>query len=363
MKNYLFIIFSFFMLCGCSKEKIEPVTLTEFPDALFYGYMQIHYDTNNDYVFQPEEIAAVTELDLSKETYIFNLKGLEKFTALRKLNISGLKNLQSNKLILTNPELFMVVCNNTNLKELDVSSLTNLEMLYCSDSGTKISDLSKNEKLYQLICTNNYSQDNNSWDLSDHPNLNTVDFTYSKFENIFLTNCKNLESFVGRSYTIKSVYVNGCSSLKSLDLYGASVLGLDISSCSSLEYLDLTSNNTGSLDLNNCVQLKTLKLGNTHITSINVDNLKVLEVLDLKELKISSLDLSHCKELKELALYPYDINELDITNNPKLEKIIMDVSGVFRLNPFIIYLSENQKPPYLYIANNINNFKYEFRVK
>lgn len=213
MKNSYFILmilsFAFF---GCKKtEPVPPVTAADFIDPLFFGYMQMNYDTNNDFVFQQEEIAAVKELDLAKENYIVNLKGLEKFTELELLRVKGLK-LQTKNLKISNGKLKKLYCGEIGLTDLDVSDLTQLELLSCHENNLTILDLNNNPNLRNLYCQNNTSLNNinirdclkltflwvegcplNSLDLSNNPDLEEIYFTVDRFWELDITNNSNLK--------------------------------------------------------------------------------------------------------------------------------------------------------------------------
>lgn len=320
-----YIIFAILLLaCGCSKgekkESIPSASLSDFVDPLFFGYMQTQYDTNDDFIFQSEEIAAVTDMDLSKQTYIFNLKGLEKFVALGNLNISGL-NLQDKKLKITNPKLTQLVCSNMNIIELDIQNLTELEVLDCSKNPYMGSlDLSHNKKLRELNCENISSFGSSTQlDLSNNVNIEKV-------------NC-------GNNYNINEI---------------------NLTNCNKLRYLDCNMSRLKSIDLRDCVELEYLNVGSNRLTVLNIETCSLLRYLDIGISDLSTLDISRNILIEELLL---DINLftlLDITNNPNIKKITL---GVFKKpqDVFVIYINEGQTKPQ--IISLSSRFSYEFQYK
>ena len=60
------------------------INATNFPDATFMAYVKT-FDTDNNGILSQAELAAVTEIDV-KEKEIANLKGIEYFTKLEKLD-------------------------------------------------------------------------------------------------------------------------------------------------------------------------------------------------------------------------------------------------------------------------------------
>ncbi|MDO5558960.1 MAG: lectin like domain-containing protein [Oscillospiraceae bacterium] len=65
-----------------------PVNSDIFPDADFRKYLSSNADTDSDGILSDEECAAVTQIDL-KSYSVYSLKGIEYFTELTSLKISG----------------------------------------------------------------------------------------------------------------------------------------------------------------------------------------------------------------------------------------------------------------------------------
>ena len=210
-KLYIILPCLLALMSGCKKtEPVGVVTSSDFIDPGFYGYMQANYDTNGDYVFQPEEIAAVKNLDLTKEDYIINLKGIEKFTELEKLNIDYLK-IQTNDLVITNPKLKELSCGYVGLNNLDVLQCPDLEYLACYGNNFSILDVDNNVNLKDLYCQKNIIRSINlkncknlehlriadnpltSLDLSGNPMLNRLYFSIDKFWELDISNNPKLD--------------------------------------------------------------------------------------------------------------------------------------------------------------------------
>ena len=66
-----------------------PINTTNFPDATFRWYISTNFDTNQDGVLSDAEIAKIQYIDSSGWEAVVpyvNLKGIENFTALKKLS-------------------------------------------------------------------------------------------------------------------------------------------------------------------------------------------------------------------------------------------------------------------------------------
>ena len=214
-KVHLIIPCLLFIALGCKKiETVETVTSADFIDPGLYGYLQANYDFNGDLVFQPEEIAAVKKLDLTKEDYIYNLKGIEKLTELEELNIDRLK-IQTKDLVINNPRLKTLDCGYIGLTSLDVSQCTELESLACYENKLTTLDLDNNINLINLYC-----QDN-------------------QFNGIKLNNCINLEHLRIANNPLLSLDLSGNVMLKRLYFAIDKFWELDITNNPNLVYLEI----------------------------------------------------------------------------------------------------------------------------
>ncbi len=161
-----------------------PITEVNFPDAIFRGYIAANFDTDGDDLLSPEEIAAVTELDI-QQLNITTLAGVEHFTNLVMLAANDIN------LTATTLDFSMLtklkginLSGAYHLTSLDVSGCTVLEDLLLSNciSLTAL-DLSSNSALYSLNVE--HATALKSLDLSVHEKLNNIHIT-----NTVLTSLK-----------------------------------------------------------------------------------------------------------------------------------------------------------------------------
>ena len=98
-----------------------PINSTYFPDDNFRGYISEFLDENNNNKLDEDEITGVVRLYLDNEG-IKDLTGVEYFTALTYLDV---ENNSLTELDLTsNTALEHVFCRNNNLKKLNVEGLS-----------------------------------------------------------------------------------------------------------------------------------------------------------------------------------------------------------------------------------------------
>ena len=161
-----------------AEEGDVEINETNFPDPVFRKFVRSNYNTTWDDVLSADEIAAVTEMSMFYPDGMKSLKGIEYFTEMKKLTISGceaeeldlssdmkleyLEMIYSNHFKRVNvsgcKNLLYFDCANNEIEKLDLSNLTKLKALSCSDNHLKGLDLSNNRNLIGLECYKNSFQ-------------------------------------------------------------------------------------------------------------------------------------------------------------------------------------------------------------
>ena len=206
----LFICLFSFMSLGVSAETtaaLESGKLISnaFPDDAFRTYVcteVLGRKDSNDNAFvnakfedgDAAKIAACISVDVSGNSKIESLEGINYFTNMTVL--------------------YCADCNN--LKSLDVNGCSALTFLYCHDTKIKELDVTSCAKLYYLSC-----------------------YSCRDLERLNVKGCTELETLNCNSCVkLTSLDVSGCSSLKSLYSYSCSNLkSLNASGCQALTYL------------------------------------------------------------------------------------------------------------------------------
>ena len=222
---------------------------TNFPDETFRAYVSSNCDTDNNGNLSEEEIAAVTNIDVSGQG-ISSLKGIEYFTALWEL-----------------------YCNNNQLTALDVSSSTALEYLYCDSNQLTALDVSKNTNLKQLYCDNNQ--------------LTALDVSSSTA----------LEYLYCGSNQLTALDVSNNTALTDLRCDSNQLTALDVSNNKALTDLDCSYNQLTKLDVSNNTALTRLACGYNQIAALDLSNNTALTELWCSSNQLSELDLRNCPSL------------------------------------------------------------------
>ena len=171
---------------------------THFPDEYFRTHIIAAFDTNSDNYLSSEEIAAVYEISASEGislTHISSVRGIEYFSALKKLNcfhLDGLTQLDVSK----NKQLNWLYCRLNELTGLNVSNNTELNWLDCGMNEITELDLRNNAALEYCQCDGN------------------------KLTSIQLGNNSRLRHFSAIDNPLVKLDISGCSELVKAVKYG-----------------------------------------------------------------------------------------------------------------------------------------------
>lgn len=365
--------------------------IIRFNDPQFQAFLVANYDLDGDGKISKGEALEVIVLNVSKKS-ISDLTGLEWFTSLISLNVSQ----------------------NSNLKSLDVSCLTALESLNCSECSIGELDLKKNKALRELSCSGGdrsniltqldlsenralvkldcSSQRITSLDLSQNTELQEVNCAGSSkyLRSLKVTGCFKLRKLLCNNQLLTSIDLSGCPELTELSIYSNNLLALDLSQNRKLSVLRCYSNKIRSLNLSANPLLKTVDIGYNPLTSLDlgtnfetfsvtvnkyttVSSLRIsapgLKTLSLQEnyssssssYLLQSVDLAGCSDLETLSITGIPATDLDVSMLPKLKSLSVteckNLSALdLRHNPDLggLACTNNSSLKYLDITANLN---------
>lgn len=288
---------------------------TSFPDPNFREYVRSFDLDHNGYLSQ-NEAAKVKEIDITQRSDITDVTGIRYFPNLEFLlcDESGVSNLD----VSSNQALTRLFCGDTGINSLNVRNNPELERLHCQNTGIDDLDLSGNQKLAQLYCYGTNLQEVNT---QNNPALQYIDCKNSPIRQLDFTNNPNLGYIYCSETAIQELDLKGTTKLVELWCYSTSISTLDLSGQTKLMYLDCYDTDITSLDLKDNIGLKYLLCRATDIQELDVR--KNTELLELKcgETKITSLDVSQNKNLKVLYCFRTGLSGLDVTQNPNLKEL------------------------------------------
>lgn len=226
------------------------------------------------------------------------------------------------------------------ITELDISALTELQVLNLSHNLIGELDLSNMTKLQSVDVSDNpfdvkpFLLGPNKPDLAIL-SIAVIDHLDQSFNPSDYPALRSLEAF--SCYELTNCDVSGCPALLRLSIDVTNVSQLDVSKNESLLILNISDTKVQNIDLSNNKYLTEFYC--SHSGSVN------------NEYRISSIDISKNTELQRLFVGYNFMKELDVTNNPKLTDISAAYNDFTELN-----LDNNQSLINLDIAKNLMNF-------
>ena len=204
-----------------------------FPDENFRTYIE-GKDTNSNGYLSDTELAAVTLLTVKDNKTVKSLKGIEYFTSLQKLHLTG-----------------------SNITSVDLSKNTKLSYLYSIGGSLESLDLSNNKNLLCLYVTNNNLT---SLDLSNNTNLSTLLLSGNKINELDLTNNTKLTPSDIAKLNIQDQIITGLTVTRSGDVYVSDMSNYvsDVSNISSVLAYDSSENSITSTYADGIIQAESL---------------------------------------------------------------------------------------------------------
>lgn len=199
----LILIFS---SCG-KKDEMISINEQNFPDSNFRNYLvELDSCMDGDGRFSPEEINILDKLEL---TGVYDVSGVEyfsnlsviKFTDCRFEKLSFEKNSELKKIVLDN---------SCDVITVDLSQNSNLEEVYCSQSGLKVLLLPKSETLKHVYCSNNNLSE---LDVSGSKGLTELEIYNNDIKELKIENCSRLKYLVCWGNDLSILNISGCSEL------------------------------------------------------------------------------------------------------------------------------------------------------
>ncbi|QLC66671.1 leucine-rich repeat domain-containing protein [Flavobacterium sp. LPB0248] len=346
--------FTYYNTLDCSLSTI--IVDPKFEDKLIA--LQIDKDGKNGSVLN-SSINSVTALDLSNSS-ITDLSGIEGFTALKSLNVSGnaLKKLDISK----NTALITLnTSGNPALTCIQVANLDAVANWNVTKDNTTTFNIDCN--IYTLIPNSNFEDYLISLGI-DRDGKNGKVIT-ENIQNLstFSANGKNITDFTGiqdfKSLTslfvennkATKIDVSKNTALKTLSLYGNKLSDIDVSKNTALTYLNIDDNLLTSINLTKNTELTTFSSSGNKLTNIDVSQNTKLNNLWISLNSLASLDVSKNLELIQLSCGNNQIRTLDLSKNTKLTSISIGGNKLVNLN---LKNGNNTIVQSLYLVGNPN---------
>lgn len=277
------------------KEGEVAINEANFPDQAFREYIKGKFDTNpTDGVLSVSELAAATSINISANTQIKNIKGIEYFTDLEELYCweTSIESLDLTK----NKKLTFINCgDNQNLTSLNIMGLESLEVLMVYETGIKELDISINKKLKSLNC---WDTEIIQLDVSSNLELLELQCSGAKITELDLSQNK---------------------ALMGLGVGNTDIRELDISANLDLEWLACDNTNINILDVSQHKNLEGLACMNSPLAYLNIGNNEKLTTLNKTDSTVNLDVVGSSFNIKE-AFNGIDPNKMIMISGGELDK-------------------------------------------
>lgn len=304
-------------------------------------------------IWTKDEENAVCHVTKIEEWFSKNLKGdldLSGLSALADLDCSNNKISSIN--LADDTALQVLLCNGNNLTSLDTSAAgSSLETIDRDHNTLTTLTLTGNTGLIDLECQNNAltsltvsgakldtlkcenNQISGTLNLTNFTNLRTLDCDSNKIEGLTLTNCSTLWKLYCTNNKISSLSIGDCwNTLNLLECGDNQLTALNVSSNTVLQYLDCSDNPIGTLSLDANTALEKLYCSGDSLISLNLNNNKALTELDCSDNALDSLRVSKNDSLTLLNCSGCGIKTLNLSNNDTLGALLCSDNSLSTLD-------------------------------
>lgn len=298
----------------------------------FRDWIDTHLGDGSGY-YSLEQAAAYTgEINISRETSITDITGIEYFTGLTSLkaedgyfgnfDVAALKSLQYLQIV------------NTRVSYLDISNLKDLKTAALSRNQLTELIVAGNASIKNLWCdTNQLTQ----LDLTGCTALATLVCSFNQLSSLTIPECP-LVTLAAHQNPIGAIELaHVAKTLDTINLTNCGLNALDCSGATKLTYVECSDNPYSSAPVfSGCSRLETLRMEN--ITSVDFGELDFtdcpkLNVLRLDFSKIGrAINLTNNKKLYELSLQGCGLEEINIAGLINLGYVNVSDNNFLRLD-------------------------------
>ena len=269
---------------------------------------------------------------------------LEQNSRVEKLNCSG--NQLTGLWFHTGSSLRYLDCSVNQFTALDLSKNLELTELSCSSNKLTALDLSANTKLQKIVAQTNAlttldtrnlpelthlylwgNDDLRSIDVSKNTKLEILSAAHGKLTSLDVSNNRKLVELYVYNNQLTALDVRSNYMLKKLGCYENQITALDLSSNVSLEDLGVNDNPITELDLRAQSNLQKLSCSAMKLTKLDVSRCTELLKLYCNDNQIETLDLHSNKKLRALECQNNRLSWLDLSSNTALDPRYVDCSG------------------------------------
>lgn len=331
-KFYLLLILLMILFIGENNDfktsvvyndiKLSVATDAGFNDENFYSCVVEYYNKKNnasltvDDLLTYEQFSTIDEL-ICKNNGVSDITGIEKLTNLTSLNLME-NNLSNVDLTKNNKLMYVELSGNPRITSIDLSKNIDLKEIYFRNDSLKNINLSSNTNLENLDLGFN---ELTSINLNNNINLKYVVLSSNQLSNVDISNNTKLIEFSASNNKIESVKLPGTDTLEKLDLHNNKISSIDVSKYTKLQKLVMSTNQLSTIDLSNNIYLKELYISSNNLQSLDLSKLSNLNYLNAVLNKFDNLNIPTPQNIIDLVVESDWIKSYDFSKFSKLNSI------------------------------------------
>lgn len=344
-----------------------------FSDSTFSAYISSNFDSDGNGFLSDEEIAKVTDIDVSEEQpAIKSIAGVGVFTelqsldcssqAIKALDVSALtklvyldassnqipsldlssnteltyldvsENLMTELGLSQNSKLVTLNASGISITGIDVTDMSALRFLSVNNTAVSELDVSKNNNLQALYCAGTKAL--NFLDVSNHSNLKYLNCSLSALTSLNASGNAALISVDCSESAISSLDLSGDTALETLNCSSNKLATIDLSANTNLTYLNIGGNKLGKngIDISRNTKLTQLNVSSNELESVNLSNNTSLVTLDCSKNNLTAIDTAANIGLVSLDVSSNKLTALDVSKNSELNELNCDSNSLTALD-------------------------------
>ena len=219
------------------------------------------------------------------------------------------------------------------ITQIDISKLTELNVLNLCHNQLEALDLTPNTKLYAAYLDDNPFNKKPLIVGKNKPDLTILEMgqTENLDQSFNLSDYPKMQAFEAYANKgLRKLDPTGCPELRRISIDGSMVESLDVSKNPKLNILNISETRIRELDLSNNPYINELYLdhqsainGDCKFSELDITNLPSLTKLFATGNNLTKLDVSKCPYLQDLFLSDNYITDIDLSNNSQLLNVML----------------------------------------
>ncbi len=239
-----------------------------------------------------------------------------------KVEYEGAKNVTNkpigNTIKIYGDNILILLADNIGLTALDVTNATKLSKLSCSNNKLSELDLSHNESLTGVYCSENLIS--KPLNISQCTNMRAFDISRNAIPGqLDLSQMSSLSSFKCFNNAITEILLPKTAPLNTIDCDSNRIATLDLTGINDLAELNCGFNELTELTLTELPNLSKVYAPGNKLFKITFDEQMIITDLTLFSNKFATIDLSALPQLTSLYLQDNELTAIDLTVTPLIK--------------------------------------------